>query len=54
MMQRFSPWLLPSVLALALTACGNGGEANKLPPLTDVAHLKSRLQALLADRGGTA
>lgn len=34
---RFFPLLFPSVLALALAACGTGGEANKLPPLTDVA-----------------
>ncbi len=39
MMQRFSSLVFPSLLALALAlaACGNEGEANKLPPLTDVA-----------------
>ena len=31
------PLLFPSMLALALAACGNGSDANKLPPLTDVA-----------------
>ncbi len=37
MMQRLSPYLFASALALALAACGNGGEANKLPALPDVA-----------------
>ncbi|MEO6227845.1 MAG: efflux RND transporter periplasmic adaptor subunit [Thermomonas sp.] len=37
MMQRLSPLLFASVLVFALAACGKGGEANKLPPLADVA-----------------
>ena len=37
MRKGLSPLLFPSVLVLALAACGKGGEANKLPPLADVA-----------------
>ncbi len=37
MRQRLAPFWLPSALTLALAACGNGGEASKLPPLADVA-----------------
>ena len=37
MTERFLPLVLASLLTLALAACGNGDEANTLPPLTDVA-----------------
>lgn len=51
MMQRCSPLLFPSVLALALAACGNGGEANKLPPLADVATFEVAPASISAGHG---
>ena len=51
MMKKLSRLLFPSVLALALAACGNGDEVTKLPPLADVATFKVA-PASLADGHG--
>lgn len=50
-MQRFKPLLAPSLLALALAACGNGGEANTLPPLSDVATFEVAPASVAAGQG---